>query len=143
MKKEACVSITVGEKRAVPPIAPPVPPIIPPVVPREMLPDITQLIVYQREAGARGARVVTWTPEKVMPGTGTLTAGEDFDIVVILRNTYDTTVSGMAYMTIDGMRITEGRYTINAKKPGTYATRVKGDSIPGAKAYEICAGVEV
>jgi hypothetical protein len=142
MQKEACVSITVGEKKAAPPVTPPVPPVTPPVPPKEMLPDITQLIVYQREAGVRGARVVTWTPEKVMPGTGKLTAGEDFDIVIILRNPHDTTVGGTAYITIDGARITEGRYTITAKYPGTFTTQVKGAAIPTAKAYEICGGVE-
>ena len=147
MTKEACVSISVGEKRkgVVPPIIPPVPPIIPSAPPKELLADITHLIVYQREAGLRGARVVTWTsenPEKPIPGTGVLTAGEDFDIVVVLRNPYDTTVGGVAYITIDGVRITEGRYTIRAKKPGTFATTVKGDSIPEARSYEICAGVE-
>jgi len=127
MKREACISITVGKKRE---------------EPKELLPDITQLVVFQREAGRRKAIVVTWTPEKITPGTGVLTAGEDFGIIVGLHNPHGITVSGVVYITIDGMRITEGKYNIKAKRPAMPGTQVKGASIPEARAYEICAGVE-
>ena len=110
---------------------------------KEILPDITELAVYQLSAaGNRVAKVVTQTPEGKKSGTGVLTAGEDFEFVVVLRNPYKTTVSGVLYMTVDGTLVGKGNYNI-----GTGGSRdfylslvVKGSFIPGAKAYKICAG---
>ena len=127
MKKEACVSISVGAKK-----------------PKEaLLPNITDLTVWQLDdAGRKVAKVVTQTPEGKKSGNGVLTAGEDFEFVVVLRNPYNTTISGMVYMTVNGTLVGEGNYAIGTEgsRDFTLSLVVKGSFIPGARAYNICAG---
>lgn len=85
--------------------------------------------------------VVTWTPERIISGSGKLTAGKPFLVLVTLRNPAEKKASGKVYLTGDGEKIGESEeiFTISHGGFAGYQRKVTLDK---EKSYRLCCIVE-